>query len=55
MTENHLSGPDLREKGSCGLSLSFTISKENNPLEGIKVNVRGRALEDLHGTDVVAN
>ena len=44
-----------RKKDLADFSLSFTISKENNPLEGIKVNVRGRALEDLHGIDVVAN
>ena len=55
MTENHLSGPDLREEGSRGLFSLFHNLEREQPLEGIKVNVGGRALEDLHGVDVVAN
>ena len=55
MTENHLSGPDLREEGSRGLFSLFHNLEREQPLEGIKVNVGGRALEDLHGIDVVAN
>ena len=47
--------PTWGKKDLADFFLSFTILKGNNSLDGIKVNVGGRALEDLHGIDVVAN